>query len=80
MPIGPLDFWGEEATSIWASNCSDPGKTVIANFGTPYLNWYYKKSNLTYVNAYSCAPGIVKAFVRAVFGDIGFDGKSPVKL
>ena len=32
-PIGPLDFWGDEAGSIWASNCSDKKKTVVVSFG-----------------------------------------------
>lgn len=79
-PIGPLDFWGEEATSIWASNCSDKTKTVVASFGTPYLYKYYKTSKVTYVNAYSSSRFVVSAFVRALFGDIPFEGKSSVKL
>ena len=79
-PIGPLDFWGEEATSIWASNCSDRGKTIIASFGTPYLYRYYKNSKMAYVNAYSHSSYVIKAFVKAVFGEIEFEGKTSVKL
>lgn len=79
-PIGPLDFWGEEATSIWSSNCSDKSKTVVASFGSPYFYKYYKNSGVTYINAYSSAPQIIEAFVKAVLGIIPFEGKSPVKL
>ncbi len=79
-PIGPMDFWGEEATSIWASNCSDKTKTIIASFGSPYLYKYYKKSGMTYVNAYSYSNSTLKAFVKGVFGDVEFTGKSPVGL
>ena len=79
-PIGPLDFWGDEATSIWSSNCSNKQKTIIASFGTPYLYKYYKNSSFAYVNAYSSAPSAIKAFVKAVFGEISLDGKSSVKL
>ena len=79
-PIGPLDFWGDEATSVWASNCSDKGKTIIASFGSPYLYRYYKNSKMTYVNAYSAQDGIIKAFVKAVFGDAQFEGKTSVEL
>lgn len=80
LPIGPLDFWGEEATSIWASNCADSDKVVIASFGTPYLHKYYKKSKLTYVNAYSCARSVIASFVKAVMGDVDFCGETSVKL
>lgn len=79
-PIGPLDFWGEEASSIWASNCSDKSKTVVASFGTPYLYRYYKNSNITYINAYSCIKPTLEAVVKAIFGEIRFEGKSSVKL
>lgn len=79
-PIGPLDFWAEEATSIWSSNCADKTKTLVCSFGSPYLYRYYAKSGVTYVNAYSSAPHVVKAFVRAVMGQIPFAGRTPVKL
>lgn len=79
-PIGPLDFWGDEATSIWTSNCSAKEKTVIASFGTPYLYKYYKNSNYAYINAYSSSRATIKAFVKSVFGEIELTGKSSVKL
>lgn len=79
-PIGPMDFWGEEATSIWASNCSDITKTVVASFGSPYLYRYYQNSGVTYVNAYSDSKYTINAFVKALFGEIGFEGKSSVNL
>ncbi len=79
-PIGPLDFWGEEATTIWASNCADKTKTVVASFGSPYLYRYYKHSKMTYVNSYSKDQATLSAFVKAVCGEIPFEGVSSVKL
>jgi len=79
-PIGPLDFWGEEATSIWSSNCCNKAKTLVASFGSPYFYRYYTNSGIAYVNAYSSAPHVIEAFVKAVMGKIPFAGKSPVKL
>ena len=79
-PIGPMDFWGEEATSIWSSNCCDKTKTVVASFGSPYFYKYYINSGATYINAYSSAPHVMEAFVKAVLGKIPFAGKTPVKL
>lgn len=80
QPIGPMDFWGEEATSIWASNTSDKTKTIILNFGTPYIYKYYKKSGYTYVNTYAFDRNTVESTVKALFGDIKFEGKSSVTL
>ncbi|MBQ5953055.1 MAG: hypothetical protein IJL47_03290 [Lachnospiraceae bacterium] len=79
-PIGPLDFWGEEATSVWASNCTDKRKTLAVSFGSPYFYRYYKNSGVTYVNAYSTAKPVLEAFAAALFGKIPFSGDSPVRL
>lgn len=79
-PIGPMDFWGAEATSIWSSNCCEKTKTLIASFGSPYFYKYYTNSDVAYINAYSSASHVIEAFVKAVLGKIPFTGKSPVKL
>ncbi len=79
-PIGPMDFWGDEATSIWASNCADKSKTVVASFGTPYFYKYYKNSGVTYINAYSYDENTMKTFVKGVFGDLKFGKKSPINI
>ena len=79
-PVGPVDFWGDEATSIWASNCSDKSKTVVVSFGSPYFYKYYNISNVTYINAYSSSGQTVSSVVKAILGEIGFNGKSPVEL
>ena len=79
-PIGPLDFWAEEAVSIWASNGMDKGKTLAVSFGSPYLYKYYRNSGMTYINAYGCTAESTQAVAKAIFGLIPFGGKSPVKL
>lgn len=80
MPLGPLDFWGKESASIWASNTADKSKTIIASFGSPYVYRYYENSNLTYINAYHNSKEVIKAFVAALFGKKHFTGKSSVEL
>ena len=80
MPLGPLDFWGNESASIWASNTVDKSKTVVASFGSPYVYRYYENSNLTYINAYHNSKEVIKAFVAALFGEKHFTGKSSVEL
>jgi len=79
-PHGPLDFWGREAVSIWASNAGDANKIVVCSFGTPNLYRYYMVSGLTYLNAYDCYEHTLKNFADALFGDSVPQGKSPVKF
>jgi beta-N-acetylhexosaminidase len=78
-PVGPLDFWGEDALSIWASNCSDKNKTLVVSFGVPTMYKYYRLSGTTYVNAYNFGKDMVHAFVRAIFGEIEFLGDARLK-
>ena len=80
QPTGPLDFWGREAVSIWASNAGDANKIIIANFGAPYIYKYYEVSGLTYLNAYDCHEHTIRTFVDALLGRFTPTGKSPVKL
>ena len=78
-PIGPLDFWGGEATTIWSSNSLPRGKVAVISFGTPYLYKYYHESRLPYINAYGCSAEAVKAVVAAMLGEAPFLGKTPLK-
>lgn len=80
-PIGPMDFWADNAVSIWASNAADVLKTVVVSFGSPYhYSTYYKYTKMTYINAYSRDDETLRAVVRGILGKQEFVGKSPVKL
>jgi len=77
---GPIMINGRNCESVWASQSADPEKTIIASFGSPFLyNEYYRHAT-TYINAYSFARVTLEAFVKAIFGEIECDGKSPVKI
>lgn len=78
--IGTIDIYGDNAVSVWASQASKPEKTVIASFGSPYLYSKYYKHIDTYINAYSSSKEVLNAFYKAIFGEILFVGKTPVKL
>jgi beta-N-acetylhexosaminidase len=79
-PIGSQQFWGDEAESIWAINSSDRNKTIVISLGNPYyLNEYFEAAHV-YINTYSYVPASLKALARALFGEIPFQGKSPVDL
>ncbi len=74
-----IENW-ENAASVWASQTSDKSKTLIATFGNPYIYAKYYRHIETYVNAYDPHPDVFKAFVKAIFGEIEFQGTTPVEL
>ncbi len=68
---GPICINGENGASVWASQASDVSKSVVASFGSPFLYHQYYKYYPTYVNAYSPNEISLKAFAKALFGEIG---------
>ena len=77
---GPILINGENGASVWAAQSADVNKTIVASFGSPFLYSEYFKCFPTYVNAYSPEKVSCEAFVKAIFGEIEFEGKSPVKV
>lgn len=79
-PIGPIDFWEENAWIIAESRSVCPEKVMFVSFGNPYFATQYAENVGTYVNAYSFLPSSITAFARATCGEIPFTDFSPVKL
>jgi len=77
---GPILINGENGASIWAAQTADVNKTIVASFGSPFLYSEYFKCFPTYVNVYSPEKVSCEAFVKAIFGEIECEGKSPVKV
>jgi beta-N-acetylhexosaminidase len=79
-PFGPLQFYDDEAQSIWAINAMPKNKTIVVSYGDPYTpNEYFQRVN-TVINAYSVAKPMQEATVKALTGEILFTGTSPVNL
>jgi beta-N-acetylhexosaminidase len=80
QPIGPLGLFAEEAQSAWAINAMPKDKVVVISFGSPYVgNEYFERTDV-YINAYSNVDSMHEAVVRALVGEIPFQGISPVDL
>ncbi|MDG0794899.1 hypothetical protein OMP38_31780 [Cohnella ginsengisoli] len=77
-PMGPLAFSAEEASACWSALTAGRDKTVVASFGSPYLIADYFDMAPVAINAYSNVPASHEAFVRALFGEIPFNGVAPV--
>ena len=80
QPYGPLLFWDDEAQSVWAVNAMPKDKVIVVGMGSPHLiNEYFERVD-TCINAYSYDESTQSAVVRALTGEIGFRGDSPVSL
>jgi beta-N-acetylhexosaminidase len=77
-PFGPLEFYDDEAQSVWAVNAMPKEKIIVINFGNPYLvNEYFERVN-TCINAYSNIPVMHTAVISALLGEFEMTGQSPV--
>lgn len=80
QPFGPLLFWDDEAQSVWGINAMPKDKIIVVSMGDPRLiNEYFERVH-TCINAYSYDESTQTAVVRALLGEIPFQGSSPVCL
>ncbi|MCI1649017.1 MAG: glycoside hydrolase family 3 protein [Bacteroides sp.] len=79
-PYGPLEFWDDEAQTVWGINAMPKEKIVVISVGSPYLiNEYFERVN-TCINAYSNARVMQTALIKVLTGRIKMRGISPVNL
>lgn len=76
---GSLRIGWQHIAPFWRGAVLRHPKVVFTSFGCPYKihDFPYLK---TYINAYSPCASTQKAFVKAIFGEIPFKGKSPVSF
>ena len=80
QPYGTIDFYDDEAQTVWAINSMPKEKIIVISFGSPYIGEQYFERVNTYINAYSNDQLTYSAVVKALLGEIPFQGISPVKL
>lgn len=79
-PFGPLQFYDDEAQTVWAINSMPKKKIIVVNFGNPYnTNEYFERVN-TCINAYSNTPIMHTAVISALMGETKMTGQTPVDL
>ena len=76
---GSLRIGWDHILPFWRGEVLKHPKMVFTSFGDPYkiYDFPYLK---TYVNAFSSSTATQRAFVKALLGEIPFQGKSPVSL
>lgn len=80
VPPGPLDFFDQDAGTIWAALTVGKEKSIVVSLGNPYFKNQYFEQAYTYINAYSPSVPCVKAVIRALCGETSFTADSPVDL
>lgn len=79
-PFGPLEFWDDEAQTVWGINAMPKDKLIVISLGSPYsINEYFERVN-TCINAYSNTTVMHTALIKALTGEIEMKGISPVNL
>ncbi len=64
---------------FWRGDILRHPKVVFTSFGDPYKLYEFPYLK-TYINAFSYVPSTQRAFVKALLGEIPFNGKNPVSL
>jgi beta-N-acetylhexosaminidase len=79
-PPGPLQFWDNQAQTVWCINSTDKSKVIFVSLGSPYhTNEYFERVS-TIINAYSCDDSTIRSVAKALSGELIITGTSPVNL
>lgn len=79
-PMGTLQLYETEALTAWSANALPRAKVISISYGDPYVHDVLLPLVGTAINVYSDSPASQQALVRALVGEIGFAGSSPVNL
>jgi beta-N-acetylhexosaminidase len=80
FPPGPLQFWDNQAQTVWCINSTNKEKVIVISLGSPYhANEYFERVS-TIINAYSCDDSTIKSVAKSLSGELTMTGTSPVNL
>ena len=80
QPYGKPSFYGDVMKSFFNVLTFGAEKSVCASFGSTNIYYEYFEDSETFINAYAHNNATLEAFVKAIFGEIPFRGKTPFKL
>lgn len=80
LPCGMPSLYNDAAKTYWWAFSAGKDKAIGVSLGYPYLHYDCMSGADTFVNIYSNAPNVLQSFVKALYGEIPFEGKSPVDL
>ncbi|MBR4891491.1 MAG: hypothetical protein IKU15_09455 [Clostridia bacterium] len=80
QPLGMPSLYGEQAGLFFSAFRNGTEKTIGVSMGYPYLHFDMMTGARTFINTYSPSPESQKAFVKAIYGEIPFEGVSPFDI
>ncbi len=76
-PMGGLGLYAEECATYFFALDAGKEKSIGVSFGSPYIYYDYCNNFETYIHAFSPIPESQAAVVRALFGEVPFEGFFP---
>ena len=80
QPKGFMSFYDKEVDTFMAAFTKGNEKSVGVSMGYPFIHFDIMGNADTFINTYVATPDTMEAFVKAIYGEIKIEGKSPVKL
>ena len=79
-PKGAPSFYGDEQWAFRYAFTAGKEKSIGISLGNPFIHYNFMDDCPIFVNGYNATPDTQEAFVSAIYGEIPFQGKSPVDL
>ncbi len=77
QPMGGLGLYAEECATYFFALHAGREKSIGVSFGSPYIYYDYCNNFPTYIHAFSATAQSQEAVVKALFGEIPFEGFFP---
>lgn len=79
-PVGFPTLFGDVAKCYFSAFGYGAEKSVGISLGYPHIHFDIMTGAPTFINAYSVSPDVQTAVVRAMYGEIPFEGVSPTDI
>ena len=79
-PYGMPSFHGDKMKTFFNAFAKNNERSIGLSLGYPYIHIDCMTGANTFVNAYALNENTLTAFVKAIYGEIPFVGKSPVDI
>ena len=77
QPMGGIGLYAEECATYFFALHAGREKSIGVSFGSPYIYYDYCNNFPTYIHAFGATPESQIAVVKALFGEIPFEGFFP---
>jgi beta-N-acetylhexosaminidase len=80
LGFGSIDPAQQPATkgAVWEALCYGREKTIVLSYGSPYIHEQYFRLAPVAINVWSVSEASQRSAVKALFGELPFDGTRPV--